>query len=156
MVELYAVKFLSSFFDVSLPVKRPVQRDFLCSTIYNPFMPFIKQVIATFPICLILHLTARIKGLMNFFGSDFENGLVATSIMLQLFRQYQIEFYCAITDSMYARTVVYIEDQFHFAMEIQSFRPITFLFVKPPVKEFLSLQLSLQISSLMTGAFFVL
>lgn len=55
---------------------------------------------------------------MNFFGSDFENGLVATSIMLQLFRQYQIEFYCAITDSIYARTVVYIEDQFHFAMEI--------------------------------------
>lgn len=55
---------------------------------------------------------------MNFFGSDFENGLVTPSIMLQLSRQYQIEFYCAITNSMYARTVVYIEDQFHFAMEI--------------------------------------
>lgn len=81
-------------------------------------MSFIKQVIATFSTCLILYLTARIKGLINFFGSDFENGLVAPSIMLQLSKQYQIEFYCAITDSMYAKTVVYIEDQFHFAIEI--------------------------------------
>ena len=76
-------------------------------------MRLIKRVIT----CLILHITARIKGLMNFFVSDFENALVALSMMLQLSSQYQIEFFGPITDSMYAKTPV-TDDHFRFSFDI--------------------------------------